>query len=203
MELLTYSEAAALTGLTNKTLQRHVKKGLLQAVETPVGKRLSRESLTPYLGLRRDNEEQGRTGTLRSSDPQAEPLDLAQETLAGTGKPSAATDGLSVPLSAHLAALDLARVQLEHLQRQAEEAQRQVLSAERAKMSLEVQLGQYQRVLAEQAESLAEERAKRLTLEAKGVTPELPAVELKMDTTASQGGWGQRVKRWLRWERTG
>mgnify|MGYP003375219961 CR=1 FL=1 len=53
MELLTYTEAARLAGLTNKTIQRHVKRGTLAVVDTPVGRRIPREELDPYLGLQR------------------------------------------------------------------------------------------------------------------------------------------------------
>lgn len=254
MELLTYSEAAALTGLTNKTLQRHVKKGLLQAVETPVGKRISLQALAPYLVLRkgtsgglqgreeaseslRKDTRQGLEGTEEASDSdviwsqEAAPRtgtdkkaqqstkllgqvrdenvnrahpDTQRPGVEGPPRDSEAYNDLLVPLTAHLAALDLAKTQLEHFQRQAEESQRQVLAAERAKISLEVQLGQYQRVLAEQAESLAEERARRLALEAKVAEPVASLQELKMDrVTPQQRGWGQRVKSWLRWDRTG
>lgn len=203
MELLTYSEAADLTGLTNKTLQRHVKRGLLQAVSTPVGKRLTRESLAPYLGLRKDSEGQGPPVPLEASAAHADPPETVIGGPGGTAKARADEEALSVPLRAHLAALDLARGQLEHLQRQAEESQRQVLTAERARISLEVQLGQYQRVLAEQAESLAEERAKCRAFEAKATEPALPSGNLKMNTADPIKGWGQRVKRWFRWERTG
>lgn len=80
----------------------------------------------------------------------------------------------TVPLQAHLSALELAKSQLERTQSWLDEergrvefAQQMVLQAERSKIALEVQLSQYQRVLSEQAESLAEERALRLTWQAR------------------------------------
>ena len=203
MELLTYSEAAALTGLTNKTLQRHVKKGILEAVETPVGKRIPKEALIPYLGLQRDNEGQDQGTPDEDTQDQERTPETPQEDLGGTEEDRWSSQSPSVPLAAHLSALELARAQLEYLQRQAQEAQHQALVAERAKMSLEVQLGQYQRVLAEQAESLAEERARRQHLEASVAkeTPALPEVhnvnDLKTDIQTPKRGFGYRLGRWL------
>lgn len=224
MELLTYTEAAELTGLTNKTIQRHVKKGALEVVETPLGKRIPRSALDPYLGLRRDSEGQG----LEDPDEDTETLQghvfEEVEDVPGPAKdspghtvPDGPYEGASVPLSAHLAALDLAKTQLEFLQRQAEESQRVAMQAERAKYSLEAQLAQYQRVLAESAESLAEERAMRLVAEAKAaevpvspsndlVVPALPvdqAPPVLLDTPTRRRGWGSRLKGWLLGEKTG
>lgn len=210
MELLTYTQAAELTGLTNKTLQRHVKKGALEAIETPVGKRIARSALEPYLGLRKDSGGQAQG----EPDEGTETLQRhVLEDFEDVSETPRDTQALTVPLAAHLAALDLARVQLEYLQRQAEVSQRVALQAERAKYSLEAQLSQYQRVLAESAESLAEERAMRLVAEAK--TLELAANESKassleestpitahtlatlIDTPTKRRGWGSRLKVWL------
>lgn len=216
MELLTYTEAAELTGLTNKTLQRHVKRGILEVVETPVGKRIPREALEPYLGLRRDSQGQGEEETDEDSEGPPE----ASEGQVGTveddqaqGVPDSPSESLMIPLAAHLAALDLAKTQLEYLQGQAAEAQRVAMQAERAKYSLEAQLAQYQRVLAESAESLAEERAMRLAAEAKAFeVPGSPQDDLSVpqaaapiivDTPTKRRGWGSRLKVWLLGERTG
>ena len=217
MELLTYTEAAELTGLTNKTLQRHVKKGVLEVIETPVGKRIPRSALEPYMGLRKDSGGQAQgapdedTQTLHGhvwedfEDVSETTRDSEAQTI-----PRSPSEGSTVPLAAHLAALDLAKTQLEYLQRQAEDSQRMALQAERAKYSLEAQLSQYQRVLAESAESLAEERAMRLVAEAKA--SQLPANEPKIDTLEEKSadlmatiaasptkrrGWGSRLKVWL------
>ncbi len=108
-----------------------------------------------------------------------------------------------MPLVAHLAALELARAQLDHLQRQAEDAQRAVIQAERARISLEVQLGQYQRVLSEQSESLAEERAHRMALQAVKaevveMAPPPPRPEVEPKVAIARPGWGGRLRRWLR-----
>jgi len=203
MELLTYTEAAELTGLTNKTLQRHVKKGILEAIETPVGKRIPRSALEPYMGLRKDSGGQAQGEPDEDTETPEGPVLEDFEDVSETPRD---TQVLTVPLAAHLAALDLARVQLDYLQRQAEESQRVALQAERAKYSLEAQLGQYQRVLAESAESLAEERAMRLAAEAR--TLELAANESTpaaaptlvgplIDTPTKRRGWGSRLKVWL------
>lgn len=224
MELLTYTEAAELTGLTNKTIQRHVKKGALEVVETPLGKRIPRSALEPYLGLRRDSEGQGQEDPDEDTETLQGHVFEEVEDVPGTAKdnPGQAVhdspyEGASVPLSAHLAALDLAKTQLEFLQRQAEESQRVAMQAERAKYSLEAQLAQYQRVLAESAESLAEERAMRLVAEAKAaevpvgpsndlVVPALPVDQaplVLLDTPTRRRGWGSRLKGWLLGEKTG
>ena len=106
-----------------------------------------------------------------------------------------------VPLAAHLAALELARAQIDHLQRQAEEAHRMVIQAERAKFAIEAQLGQYQRVLSEQAESLVEERARRMSLEAAKaqaeIVPPLALPEVQPKLNSSKPGWSGRLRRWL------
>ena len=224
MELLTYTEAAELTGLTNKTIQRHVKKGALEVVETPLGKRIPRSALEPYLGLRRDSEGQGQEDPDEDTETLQGHVFEEVEDVSGTAKDSPGQavhygpyEGVSVPLSAHLAALDLAKTQLEFLQRQSEESQRVAMQAERAKYSLEAQLAQYQRVLAESAESLAEERAMRLVAEAKAaevpvspsndlVVPALPvdqAAPVLLDTPTRRRGWGSRLKGWLLGEKTG
>lgn len=217
MDLLTYTEAAELTGLANKTIQRHVKKGLLAVVETPVGKRIPRSALAPYLGLKRDSGGQGQGHPAEEAEERFETSESPPEEQAGPETPRQgqtwSPEGLSVPLSAHMAALDLARTQMESLQRIVDESQRQLeeshrvaLSAERAKLSLEVQLGQYQRVLAEQAESLAEERARRLAAESKIQEPPVapvPEVELKVATPVRAQGWGQRLRGWLLGTKTG
>lgn len=223
MELLTYTEAAELTGLTNKTLQRHVKRGILKAIETPVGKRIPREALEPYMGLRRDSQGQDEEETSEDTEEPVEDTFEAieeQERTAGGDQvnpaPASPYESSMIPLAAHLAALDLAKTQLEYLQRQAEESQRVAMQAERAKYSLEAQLSQYQRVLAESAESLAEERAMRLAAEAKAADvphspPSVPSATqavadlapMVVDTPTKRRGWGSRLKVWLLGERTG
>lgn len=107
----------------------------------------------------------------------------------------------SVPLAAHLAALELASKQIDRLSEQADRLQIKADQADRMRISLEHQLQQYQAALSTQAESLAEERALRMTLEARQVleTKTAPAEleSLKIDTPAANKSWGSRVKRWL------
>lgn len=183
MELLTFTEAAAFAGVSSKTIHKHVKQGKLAYVETPLGRRIQKELLLPYRNL------SGTDGNDREalSSPEWEQEGIVGNTWERSGMPGKegfapeATDRehegtlvSTVPLQAHLSALELAKSQLERTQSWLDEergrvefAQQMVLQAERSKIALEVQLSQYQRVLSEQAESLAEERALRLTWQAR------------------------------------
>ncbi len=183
MELLTFTEAAAFAGVSSKTIHKHVKQGKLAYVDTPLGKRIQKELLLPYRDLLGTNE----NGWEAPGTPERE----EKETFGSTWEPVGAnqwegsapeytvregegTSVSTVPLQAHLSALELAKSQLERTQAWLDEerervqlAQHLVLQAERAKIALEVQLTQYQRVLCENAESLAEERALRLSWQAR------------------------------------
>lgn len=183
MELLTFTEAAAFAGVSSKTIHKHVKQGKLTCVETPLGRRIDKELLVPYRNLlgtgenrsesfgASNREDLGAVGSVLEEPEQSE----WEETLPGdTDRQGWGQSVPSVPLQAHLVALELARTQLERAQSWLDEerqralmAQQMVLQAERSKVGLEAQLSQYQRVLSEQAESLAEERALRLTLESR------------------------------------
>jgi|JI10StandDraft_1071094.scaffolds.fasta_scaffold868927_2 excisionase family DNA binding protein len=201
---LTLIEAAKLMGVSTQTVRRLIQREILTAQQSvgPHGLRweIDRAELLRYLEAARGGQQPISTADVdlyqHPHNPNSVSVDHGQRVDNGQHEPQ---QEQSVPLAAHLAALELARAQLDHLQRQAEEAQRAVIQAERAKISLEAQLGQYQRVLAEQAESLAEERAHRLTLEAAKSQlvepPPLPEVESKLATT--KPGWGRRLRRWL------
>lgn len=204
---LTLIEAAKLMGVSTQTVRRLIQREILTARQSvgPHGLRweLDRADLLRYLEVNSRGQQPLSTASV---DPYQHPNNLNSETPQDPNTTSVdhgqqPQHHQAVPLAAHLAALELARAQLDHLQRQAEEAQRAVLQAERAKISLEAQLGQYQRVLSEQAESLAEERAQRMALEAaKAMVMEmqpiqLPVVEPKVATAAP--GWGGRLRRWL------
>lgn len=226
---LTLIEAAKLIGVSTQTVRRLIQREVLTAQQSlgPHGLRweIERADLLRYLeetrpGLQPQQplssadvdhyQHPNNPNTEPQQNPSTElnnpyqPVDHGQqEPQQPLSSPQQPQHEQSVPLAAHLAALELARAQLDHLQRQAEEAQRMVLHAERAKISLESQLGQYQRVLSEQAESLSEERARRMALEAAKVQAEqmalpplgLPKVEPKI--TSSNPGWGGRLRSWL------
>jgi len=183
MELLTFTEAAAFAGVSSKTIHKHVKQGKLAYVDTPLGKRIQKELLLPYRDLLGTNEkvlesadtlevEEKRTfGSTWERVGQVQREDSAPE---NTVREQEGAPVLTVPLQAHLSALELAKSQLERTQAWLGEerdrvqlAQQLVLHAERSKIALEVQLNQYQRVLSENAESLAEERALRLSWQAR------------------------------------
>ena len=169
MELLTYAEAADLAEISVKTIQRHVLKGKLSTIETPFGKRIPREALGPYLDLIRPVQTAQHTQNKPLSDIQDQGQtagDTQVETQPGrSGQSQSPSD--SVPLAAHLAALELAGTQLNRMSEQLDQERRRVEVAERARFALEAQLSQYQRALAENAETLAEARAKVLESEAK------------------------------------
>lgn len=183
MELLTFTEAATFAGVSSKTIHKHVKQGKLTCVETPLGRRIEKARLLPYRNLLGTDEsgwepaelpEEEHSGTSESVW-EAPDRTFREESLLGvTVGERQGVEVSTVPLQAHLSALDLARSQLERTQAWLDEerervmlAHQLVIEAERAKVSLESQLSQYQRVLTEQAESLAEERALRLTWQAR------------------------------------
>lgn len=217
---LTLIEAAKLMDVSTQTVRRLIQREVLTAQQSlgPHGLRweIDRADLLRYLETTRGGQQPLSSPTVDRyqhpnnhateppQNPNTKPVDHYQCVDDGQQEPqqpSTPQHGQSVPLAAHLAALELARAQLDHLQRQAEEAQRAVLQAERAKFSLEAQLGQYQRVLSEQAESLAEERAHRMALEVSKarvempLPPSLPEVQPKLAST--KPGWGGRLRRWL------
>lgn len=211
---LTLIEAAKLMGVSTQTVRRLIQRELLTAQQSlgPHGLRweIDRTDLLLYLEATRGGQQPMSTPPVDPyqhhntpnieppQNPNTEAVDHGQAVDNGQQQPQYLDQ--SVPLAAHLAALELARTQLEHLQRQAEEAQRMVLQAERAKMSLEAQLGQYQRVLTEQAESLAEERAHRMSLEAAKLSTELenlPLPETKPKLTPTKRSWGSHIRSWF------
>jgi excisionase family DNA binding protein len=191
MDLLTFQEAAELAGINVKTIHRHVARGKLQAVDTPLGRRLKRTDLDPYLQTRRDSE--GHKEATHSDSP-------GQKATQSDNAPQSPPMSGHVPIEAMRAALEFAERRIAEERTRAEDAYQLALTAERTKMSLEVQLSQYQRVLSEQAESLAEERALRIAAEARSSMPDLPP---KLDMPTPQRGWGQRLKGWLLGSKTG
>ncbi len=214
---LTLIEAAKLMGVSTQTVRRLIQREVLTAQQSlgPHGLRweIDRADLLRYLEATRGGQQPLSTANVdhyqplhnpNSEPPQnlnTAPVDHGQRVDNGQQVGQQPQHDQSVPLAAHLAALELARFQLDHLQRQAEEAQRAVIQAERAKISLEAQLGQYQRVLSEQAESLAEERAHRMALEAGKAQmvemPPLPLPEVESKVATTRPGWGGRLRRWL------
>lgn len=216
MKYLTFTEAAAFTGLSFKTIHKHVKQGKLCCIETPLGKRIAEEALLPYLELKgidgNDREQIGHPEPEQSA--LNEPVEISLngnkveqtahpntpdrnevEQSAPAGKSGADQGGSfpSVPLEAHLASMELAREQLERAQRlleaerkRSDESERLALQAERGRMALEFQLGQYQRALGEQADSLIEERAARLQAQALADSRESDEVRTLAEENARQ-----------------
>jgi hypothetical protein len=158
MKFLTFTEAAKAAGVNIKTIRKHVEQGKLRCVETPLGKRIPMDALTPYWTGRDESildhgEEQ--TG------PEREPFKGTVD----QGHPWSTVDGRegtrmgAVPLEAHLAMLGFTQGQIERLQSELSLERSRMEHTERARITLEVQLGQYQRALSENAESLLEAKA--------------------------------------------
>lgn len=179
MEFLTFAEAAELAQISVKTIYRHSLKGKIEVVETPLGKRISRTALQPYLD--KIGQSVGQVGTdqdtLRQSGGQ---VGTDQDTL-----------GQSVPVSVHLATLELTN----RLLQQQERLQQQLQQEERRRLALEFQIQQYQTAMSDQAESLAEERACRVALEKAKLDERLE--KLKVDMGHNSDGWGSKLKRFL------
>jgi hypothetical protein len=208
-KMLTYTEAAAFAGVSFKTIHKHVKQGKLNSVQTPLGKRIPEEALLPYRNLKRTDGNEPEQASLTGQEPTSpfetvSPPSLSldrNEWEAGTEQGQTVR---SVPLEAHLAALELAKtqldrayVQMEEERQRAEESRQLAERAERSKLVLEWQIQQYQGVLGESAESLAEERALRQQAEARLQEKEtLPLENLKV-ATSSRKGWGHRLRGWL------
>ena len=204
---LTLIEAARLMGVSTQTVRRLIQREVLTAQQFlgPHGLRweIDRAELLRYLEATRGGQQPLSPADV---DPYQHPHNPNTEPQQNTNR-STVDHGQHpyhdqpVPLAAHLAALELARAQIDHLQRQAEEAHRMVIQAERAKFAVEAQLGQYQRVLSEQAESLAEERARRMSLEAAKaqaeIVPPLALPEVQPKLNSSKPGWSGRLRRWL------
>ena len=139
-----------------------------------------------------EREEEGAVGS--GYNPQGENK-WERVTPGDTVREQSGTVVSTVPLQAHLSALQFAKEQLERTQQWLDEerqraqlVQQLVLQAERSKVALESQLSQYERVLSEHAESLAEERALRLTLQARSEAPTVSA-EVQAELLHSQELW--------------
>lgn len=144
MELISLEEAALLEGVSVRTIRRRIDNGDLKSFKTGRGLKVVRKAPdTRYEAL-----------------PSITPLETGQ-----------VSQERSVPLEAHLAALELAGKQIDRLSDQCQEERLRANQAERFKMALEGQLAQYQRALSESAESLAQERALRATAEARANEP--------------------------------
>lgn len=207
MDFLTFQEAADLAGVSVKTIHRHVARGKLQAIDTPMGRRLSRTEMDPYVQLRRDSPGPFETEEASPNDTvgqvEAE-FEFVQES---PGQSETGSDNVRdspggstmVPLAALQAALEFAERRIAEERQRTEDAQRQALIAERAKVSLEVQMSQYQRILSEHADSLAEERAHRLMAESQllEMAEQPPLESLKVETTTPKRSWGKRIGAWF------
>ncbi len=209
MDLLTFNEAAQLAGISVKTIQRHVGRGKLETVDSPMGKRIRKESLAPYVCLKKDNpgpeqSVQDLSGTV--PDRRSRTTEDVSSTVGDIHGP-VRTQADFVPLTAHLAALDLAKKAIEkadlRFEAQAkatEEHRSRAELAERQRMSLEFQLQQYQLALTEQSAVLAEARAEKAAAEARAkecAAFALQPAEVSPRVSTPKPSFGQRVKGWL------
>lgn len=211
-KMLTYTEAAAFAGVSFKTIHKHVKQGKLNCVQTPLGKRIPEEALLPYRDLTSTHGNDSEQTVLSGQEPTLPVEDVSPVSFSPNGnKEEVWTEQgqtvRNVPLEAHLAALEMARTQLDRAYAQmaeerqrSEESRQQAERAERSRLALEWQIQKYQGVLSENAESLAEERALRQQAEARLLQDQesLPLENLKVDTpTPTRKGWGHRLRGWL------
>lgn len=215
---VTLIEAAKFLGVSTQTVRRLIQRKTLTAVQAlgPHGLRweIDKAELLRHLE-QHPGQQPLSTGVVdhrqhHHGNPNTQEIDDGQHVDNGQRQPQHTT---SVPLVAHLAALDLARIQIEHLQGQVDESHRLVLNAERSKMAIETnlqhQVGQYQRILTDHAESLAEERALRIAAELRAaelqaqLSPPATMPEPVITTTTHRRGWGSRLKGWLLGEKTG
>ena len=215
-ERFSLAEAAKHLGVSIPTARRMVFKGGLSAVKVMVGDKARWEIPVHevFTLQKRSHREQF---TCEALSELAQPAILLQdEGFVNASPPSAnasvnegkeatlnrsfQTPDASVPLAAHLAAIELASKQIDRLSDKADRLQLKAEHAERMRFALEHQLQQYQAALSSQAESLAEERAMRLTFEARAKQTELATTELeslKVNMPTATKSWGHRVKRWL------
>lgn len=179
MELLTFAEAAQLAKISVKTIYRHTLKGKIEVVETPLGKRIPRTALDPYLDT--NGHSVGKDRTKMDNFGQSPGL---SETVPDSS-------GQLVPVSVHLATLELTN----RLLQQQDKLHQKLQQEERRRLALEYQLQQYQTAISEQADSLAQERACRLALEKAKVEQEHSLEKLKVDV--ANHSWGSRLKKFL------
>ena len=214
---LTVKQAADHLGISKDTILRAIAKGELPA-ELDLGSTGSQYwlDLTSVEEWRKNRKRRMRRRTdaiptsavpesiLPTQEPQAS--DALHESHSSLKAPLASPESLaSVPVEAHLAALDLVKTlhsQLTEVQHQVAEERRQREQAERTRMALEWQMHQYRTALSEQAESLAESQAMRRVAEAKleaTVTepPEDPHLERLKLGKSERKSWGQRLRGWL------
>lgn len=181
MKLFSIPEAARVLRINVKTVRKHVKDGRLEAIQTPVGIRISEETLRAYSPMGQlfddnvDHDAPVETRPDQTTSDQIEPgwtsVDQARPDHHGPTQTSK-DQGQYVPLQAHLAALEFAERRILEERSRSVQCDDQVASvtlaleqAQRGRLNLEMQLKQYQLVLGEQAESLSEERARRLSVE--------------------------------------
>ncbi len=186
MKFLTFTEASKAAGVNIKTIRKHVEQGKLICVETPLGKRIPMDALTPYWTGREEatlDHEQEQMGS------EGEPIrgSVDQERPWSTRDGQEGTSVAAVPLEAHLAMLGFTQSQIERLQSELSVERSRMEQTERVRVTLEVQLGQYQRALAENAESLLEANALRQSAELRLQDEE----RLLRDNLRNQELWAQ------------
>ena len=216
---LTVKQAADHLGISKDTILRAIAKGELPA-ELDLGSTGSQYwlDLTSVEEWRKNRKRRMRRRTdaiptsavhepiLSTQESQA--LDALHESHSSLKAPLASPESLaSVPVEAHLAALDLVKTlhsQLTEVQHQVAEERRQREQAERTRMALEWQMHQYRTALSEQAESLAESQAMRRVAEARleaipteARVQEDPHLERLKVGKSERKSWRQRLQGWL------
>jgi len=187
LERFSLSQAARELGISVPSARRLVFKGKLRGFKVKKGDKDRWEVLkSEVFSLKHSELEQ------TTSSPEANP-DLNEDSsdVKHSVKASHLNDSGSVPLQAHLAALEM----VNRLHEQLESERRERELAERSKLALEWQMQQYRQALSEQAESLVESQAMRKVAEAQ--------LEVSQSNHALKVGkperksWGQRVKGWF------
>jgi len=194
-KLLGLKRVAEVLGVSTPTARRLATTGKLAAVKIMVNDRLcwkvKPDSLKRYVAEARNEA----CDELSELKPRLK-RDSKQSS------PEIVHASNSVPLEAHQAALETAKLALErlqHLENQVEEHRTRADQVERQKFALEMELRQYQAALTEQSESLAEARAEKQAAESRldQLTAIAPAPLEKLKLESHRPTFGQRVKGWL------
>ncbi len=157
-ERFTLAQAAKILGISVPTARRLIFSEKLRGFKVMKGEKERWEVLKSEVFSLKHS---GFTENIASSSESVTKPFSEQEK--ASQNPSSLNASESVPVQAHLAALDM----VNRLHGQLEEERRHREQAERAKMAMEWQIHQYRTALSEQAESLAKTQALKKVAEAK------------------------------------